>query len=95
VLFGNSAKKHFADLCRLPTPRVYYMDSHMSGASRAVYRKVFGRLAEAGCVAFVRPRLVSLLLGFLFEHWDGRALDWAGAMLECAKRATLGCVGAP
>lgn len=58
-MFGNSAKKHFADLCRLPTPRVYYMDSHMSGASRAVYRKVFGRLAEAGCVALVRPRLVS------------------------------------
>jgi hypothetical protein len=51
VLFGHSAKRHFADLCRLPSPRVYYMDNHMSGASRAVYRKVFGKLAQAGCGA--------------------------------------------
>ena len=32
------------------------MDNHMSGASRAVYRKVFGKLAQAGCGARERER---------------------------------------
>lgn len=50
VLFGHSAKRHFAEMCLANDfEGVYYMDNHLSGASRAVYRQVFRRLAQLGC----------------------------------------------
>eukprot|EP00238_Polyblepharides_amylifera_P012549 CAMPEP_0196585138 /NCGR_PEP_ID=MMETSP1081-20130531/49634_1 /TAXON_ID=36882 /ORGANISM="Pyramimonas amylifera, Strain CCMP720" /LENGTH=421 /DNA_ID=CAMNT_0041906591 /DNA_START=42 /DNA_END=1307 /DNA_ORIENTATION=- len=51
ILFGQSAKKHFVELCQLSSPKVYYMDHHLSSGSRSLYRKVFRKLYQAGAVA--------------------------------------------
>jgi len=52
VLFGHSAKKHFLDLCESAPGTVLYMDTRLSGASRALYRQVFRRLEQLGCAIF-------------------------------------------